>query len=887
MKEAEKHCRKLKMGEISWSPKLQAVRNKIMYLSLSRRRKLNRKVSAKILQRLSKKTGLNASELTVKEMDGRIDEAYKQYREIKKNHRNHRDDFLNELADALQKHGKGNKANIVRRLIALENQRSMFRRLAAVYNKTADLSTKSISIQSEEGEKIVTNKEEMEEAIINENRAMYHQTETSCPFQSKPLKDHFGNMGKGPFTEEALLGNYCPPNDITEQAKDYIELCRLPQAELIVNPLTRNLDYFCDSWKKMREQTSSRDTHFGHYKSALECNEIMTMHYQLAEIPFRTGYSPQRWQSATNVMILKKEGNTKLDKLRTLVLFEADFNHNNKHFGRKMMHHARDKQFLATEQYSTPGKKCIDHVVNQKLYFDLVRYQKSSASMADVDLKSCYDRVAHAPAYLAMRSYGIPSEPIESMFSTIQNMQYFTFTAHGMSTKSFGGREDGFSTAPNGLGQGNGAGPAIWSVVSSKMFQVMHKRGAATTISSPLTNATIDVCGFAFVDDTDLIAMSPEGTNDRSDAKNRMQHVVNEWESVSKVTGGELVPSKCWSWIMSFEWEKDCWKYSHNDESIVMTVKDADENILPMSILESNDAKEMLGVSLAPDGNHTQQFQILKKKMEKFAEFIRVGHVNRHEAWLSLTMMSLKSLEYAIPAMTFSKEEYRQIMTPVLQHFLPKAGINRNIARDLLYSPIEIQGFNLHDPYITQGVEHIKDISEHLWKKTLTGKLLRCNLEQLRIEIGTNAPILQSNYKEYKTFLLTESFVQNSWEFMTEHNIKLEDDTFRIPLLRANDKCIMEEFMNNKLIHKSTLKTLNKCRMYLKVFTLSDITTGSGAKIRNEAWHGRQFNTGREYHMKWPNWGRPSLQAWSVWRTLLKLTFYPEQDKVLSEKLGS
>ena len=67
-------------------------------------------------------------------------------------------------------------------------------------------------------------------------------------------------------------------------------------------------------------------------------------------------------------MILKKEGNTKLDKLRTLVLFEADFNHNNKHFGRKMVHHARDKQFLATEQYSTPGKKCIDHVVNRNLY---------------------------------------------------------------------------------------------------------------------------------------------------------------------------------------------------------------------------------------------------------------------------------------------------------------------------------------------------------------------------------------------------------------------------------------------------------------------------------------------------------------------------------------
>ena len=107
-------------------------------------------------------------------------------------------------------------------------------------------------------------------------------------------------------------------------------------------------------------------------------------------------------------MILKKEGNTDIDKLRTLVLFEADFNHNNKFLGRSMMHHMVDSNALAKEQYSSPGKKCIDHVVNRKLYFDLVRYQKTSAAMSGVDLKSCYDRVSHAPAYLAMRSFGIP-----------------------------------------------------------------------------------------------------------------------------------------------------------------------------------------------------------------------------------------------------------------------------------------------------------------------------------------------------------------------------------------------------------------------------------------------------------------------------------------------
>ena len=70
--------------------------------------------------------------------------------------------------------------------------------------------------------------------------------------------------------------------------------------------------------------------------------------------------------------------------------------------------------------------------------------------------------------------------------------------------------------------------------------------------------------------------------------------------------------------------------------------------------------------------------------MKKFAEYIRTGHVNRHEAWVSLTMMIMKSFEYILPAMALSQEEHRKIMAPVLKQFLPKAGINSTIARDLL-----------------------------------------------------------------------------------------------------------------------------------------------------------------------------------------------------------
>ena len=83
---AEKHCRKLKMGGVRWSPALQQARNKITYYTLSYRRLRGRKLSSKILQRYSKRTGLNTSRLDETELKLKIDEAYKQYKKLRKRH---------------------------------------------------------------------------------------------------------------------------------------------------------------------------------------------------------------------------------------------------------------------------------------------------------------------------------------------------------------------------------------------------------------------------------------------------------------------------------------------------------------------------------------------------------------------------------------------------------------------------------------------------------------------------------------------------------------------------------------------------------------------------------------------------------------------------------
>ena len=101
---------------------------------------------------------------------------------------------------------------------------------------------------------------------------------------------------------------------------------------------------------------------------------------------------------------------------------------------------------------------------------------------------------------------------------------------------------------------------------------------------------------------------------------------------------------------------------STSNEGHCITVKDAAGKTQKMVTLESNVAKEMLGVQLAPDGNQAAQMEAIMKKMNEFSEYIRTGHVNRHEVWVSLNMVAMKSLEYILPAMSLSEIYYTKII---------------------------------------------------------------------------------------------------------------------------------------------------------------------------------------------------------------------------------
>ena len=85
---------------------------------------------------------------------------------------------------------------------------------------------------------------------------------------------------------------------------------------------------------------------------------------------------------------------------------------------------------------------------------------------------------------------------------------------------------------------------------------------------------------------------------------------------------------------------------------------------------------------------------------------------------------------------------------------------------------------------------------------------------------------------------------------------------------RENDIPLMDIVVKSKYLDKSNLTWFNKCRMYLKVFFLSDIVTSDGQRLREDILSATP-NANSHLNLGWPVWGKPPTSAWSIWRRTL------------------
>ena len=906
--EADRKCRKLRMGGVDWSPEIAAARQNILAWSLLLQRLRNQRynrpsrlaMNGRYIRRVLTKTGIPLETLqwSIQDVQQKYQQVVRAYYKLKPFASQKRYAHLESLALAkaefaesssqLSAYQPSNSQNttlyskILKQLKLQEQQRRNARIVKFCNGKLGGSSGLPMVIApgTHAGERVPCyTKEEIEQAIFAENKRRFWQA-SHTPFLQPPLIDKVGPMGTGPGAEEILstgklsLGPEDPPLD--EGTLLYLEQLKRDDnmTELSLDDVQITEELHRQAWRVAKEQTSSGDPllHFGHCKACATHPNLSQFEAQMRNIPFCTGFSPERWQRVVNVELLKKPGNFNVERLRTIMLMEAAWNNNNKILGRQLMWYAEREDLLAPEQYgSRKHRSASTQALNKKLVFDLHRQQRLAGAIGSNDAKSCYDRIVHSVAMLSMRRMGYPLEPLICMFSTLQQLRQYIRTSAGDSETFYDGSHTNIPM--QGTGQGNGASPAIWAVVSTPILKLLRIEDLGVFFQSALDNEEVKLVGFAFVDDTDLAtsARDPLHPSAEAEVTARMQKSFDTWISGLHATGGAVNAEKSHWTMISFEWDSDG-QFSYKsvaDTPADIWVTDFDGQRKKLRRLEATTGDRMLGVRLSADGLDKEEVEYRKEQATQWCDRIRSGHLPRHLAWQSLTTTIMPQLEYPLPATTFTRQQCRDIMSPVLQAGLPASGIVRTFPHPIVYGPLKYQGLGVNDLYVTQGIAHIENLINHAYSaKDPTGKLLRASAQHLVLELGTGDKLFSHDYRTLAD-CATRSWMKHTWKFFSEFQIELESTTPALQPQCPDDKFLIPAFQQH---YPKGLPRLNRCRMYLNVCSLAEITTADGQYITLDAWNGQRASVATNKYT-WPNQGRPSNDSWRLFREALTTAF--------------
>ena len=188
---------------------------------------------------------------------------------------------------------------------------------------------------------------------------------------------------------------------------------------------------------------------------------LVTIHTKVIKLAFLTSTPLERWAIGLSVVLEKIPGVIDVDKLRAILLMEADFNFaSHLYFGKRLKASAEEHNIIPDDAFaSTENNSSIEVSLCRFLFFDLVRQLKFNAAFGSYDAHKCYDCVVHSFTSMAARAVGTSIAIINTIFCVIQMIQFHLRTGFGNSKDTYVSKSRRKSF--QGLCQGNGAAPAL------------------------------------------------------------------------------------------------------------------------------------------------------------------------------------------------------------------------------------------------------------------------------------------------------------------------------------------------------------------------------------------------------------------------------------------
>jgi len=811
-----------------------------------------------------------------------------------------REAHLQKRAETYAKENNAEASKAIEMIRQSEKSKRIYSKIQRYLKPNKSEPLDRLLIQDGEGWKETTDAQEIyalltKQAIIDMSGPGTDKT----PFTIPPLSEIIPPWTPSPYNDEILNGTFEPPETDTEEA------CALLSALMYKDgiappqlPTMIAIETFTGTIKAKSESTASSPSgrHIGHYKAATKNEQLLQFHLDIINFARLFTCLPPRWCTAIQVRIPKITGTPRIDKLRMIQLLEFDMNAQfGITIGREMIWNAEEQgQFEDTPNFGNrKNSKAPSGVLLKRITYDIMRQQLLSGAVGNNDLEKCYDRVLAGIGMISVQRLGVPKKVTDLKLKLLERIQFYSRSAFGLSPTAFGNEKsteipahhtdqtprDPFVETPKTFGkiygilQGTQDAGAIFLALWAVLYKVLSMIVPGQEYSSADFSITSKRKGEAFVDDTDIwITETTMEDNQHETLTKGITELFQRWYRILRASGGMLGFKKCFWYLIKFKWKANGKPYMASIDETPGELKietDDHRGTVTIERLPPEHGLKTLGVRLAPNCEQTDEFNYRLQQAKDITKLTYNAPLNRNEAKIAHETVWWPGIGYSLGVTTFDHKQCDKIQATFQSKWIAKMGYNRAMSNAIRYGPLDFGGIALRTIWIEQGLQHTLLAMFHLRAADRVGTELMISLSSTQLEAGIEEPFLQTNWKTYGRYV-TNTWLTHTWEFLSSIGIQIRIPTVWTPKRqREKDTFLMEHANDFYPKGAATLQKITRCRLYLKVTTLSDIADATGKYIEEHAWRGNRPKH-RKSLLNFPEYKKPPTPDWTAWRKFLQ-----------------
>ena len=528
---------------------------------------------------------------------------------------------------------------------------------------------------------------------------------------------------------------------------------------------------------------------------------------------------------------------------------------------------------------SVPGRTAHGAVLHKLLAIEQTKNLKHNGALFECDAKGCYDRIIPAFTAVHTRRLGLEKQVTATIVGSLQDSDRHIGTKTGISDNSIRSTK----TEPLfGIGQGSGAGPALWLAHLVVMMKAFDSVCNGITVQSPDGEIKHKSGCTGYVDDCNVITKSTGGNCTIEEVQDMITSDAQWWEKLLYTNGGKLELTKCFWYMVYWKWKAGSASLTKMKEkrTAMRLIQSETREQIVINQKDIDDPVKVLGINVPINGKWEKEFRRWNALSRQYAGVVRRAQLNRQCGNMVYHSLWLPKVKYIAGIVNFKKKQWNNIQSPILNECLACSGYNRRMPRAVVFGPAQYGGMGWEEINTTAMYEATNLALKHLKRDDDVGKLIKINIETTQLLAGVGTPVLELN--------TCIKYLEDSW-IMTLHNHLINtgmhlvtQDTWVPNIQRVNDNIIMD--MVQGYFSPNELRFINQCRLYLQALSIADITTLDGRSITEEAWNVRRTKSFKESRLHWPEQRRPSRQAIVTWRKALAHTGH--RNRRLSEPLG-